>query len=58
MYKVIERKPISTRRHTMIIDWKLYGIKVLILPNFLFIKDMQVKNLNKVLGFMREGKEM
>ena len=42
----------------MIIDWKLYGIKVLILPNFLFIKDMQVKNLNKVLGFMRERKEM
>ena len=46
------------RRHTMIIDWKLYGIEMLILPNFLFMKDMQVKTLNNVLGFMREGKEM
>ena len=42
----------------MIIDWKLCGIKMLILPSFLFTKDRQVKNLNKVLGFMREGKEM
>ena len=45
-------------RYTMTIDWKLYCIKMLIPPNFFFIKDMQVKNLNKGLGFMREGKEM